>query len=183
MNISNRSLQTRDNSWDGILAEGERILWQGQPSQKLSARPGEIFESLFGVFFTGFSIFWMTMAYSMGGGPIWMFGLIFFFAGLYQIFGKYLWKSYERGHTWYTLSDQRAYIAKDSPFGGRTLNAYDIRHDMSLELSPGTLSSIYFAEEVYRANGRSRTAKVGFENLPDGREVFDIMIDIRKGMT
>ncbi|MFK7938126.1 MAG: aspartate carbamoyltransferase catalytic subunit [Roseovarius sp.] len=176
-----RTLQTRDNSWDGLLAKDERILWQGQPSQKLSARPGEIFESLFGVFFTGFSIFWMSMAYSMGGGPFWMFGLIFFFLGLYQVFGKYLWKSYQRGHTWYTLSDRAAYIAKDSPLGGRSLASYPITPDTELEFKSSTLSSVYFASETYRANGKNHSAKVGFENLTDGRAVYDQMLEIQRG--
>lgn len=177
----NRSLQTRENSWDGLLAEGERILWQGQPSQKLSARPGEIFESIFGIFFTGFSIFWMVMAASMGGGPFWMFGLIFFFVGCYQIFGKYLWTSYQRGHTWYTLSTRAAYIAKDSPLGGRSLASYPLTPDVDLEFKPGDLSAIYFASETYRVNGKRRTSKVGFENLTDGRDVYDQMLEIRRG--
>ncbi len=172
---------TRTNSWDGILAEGEKILWQGQPNQKISAKPGQIFESLFGVFYGGFALFWMTMASSIGGGMFWMFGLPFLAVGCYMVFGKYLWQSYQRGHTWYTLSDRTAYIAMDSPLGGRTLKSYSITSGTALEFKPGRLSSIYFGEETYRVNGRSRLAKVGFENLPDGREVYDMMLKIRKG--
>lgn len=176
-----RNLQTRDNSWDGILAEGERILWQGQPSSRISPKPGQIGESLFGLFFMGFSVIWMRTAYAISGGPIWLFGLIFFFIGAYNVFGKYLWQSYERGHTWYTLSDRTAYIAKDSPLGGRSLSSYPITPDTALDFAEGTTSAIYFASETYRVNGRARTAKVGFENLADGRAVYDKMLKIQKG--
>ena len=175
------SLRARDNSWDGILAPGERILWQGQPSTRISPRPGQIGESLFGLFFMGFSVIWMRTAYAIAGGPVWMFGLIFFFIGSYNVFGKYMWQSYERGHTWYTLSDRNAYIAKDSPLGGRSLASYPITPQTALEFAEGPTSAIYFATEPYRVNGRARTAKVGFENLTEGREVYDKMLAIQKG--
>lgn len=169
------------NSWDGILAQGERILWQGQPNTKPSAKPGQVLESLFGVFFVAFSVFWMNMAFSIAGGPFWMFGLIFFFTGLYQIFGKYLWQSYERGHTWYTLTTRNAYIATDTPLGGRKLKAYPITADTQFDFEPGRRSSIYFASDSYRVNGRKRTSKIGFENLDNGRDILDLMFKVQKG--
>ena len=170
-----------DNSWDGILEDGERILWQGQPSEKLSAKPGQIFESFFGLFFVGFSVIWMRVAYSIGAGPFWMFGLIFFFTGLYLVFGKYFWQSYERGHTWYTLSTRKAYIATDTPLGGRKLKSYPITDETEFEFDPGRRASVYFARDTYRVNGRTRWSKIGFENLDNGREVLDLLLKVQKG--
>lgn len=169
------------NSWDGILETGERILWQGQPAARLSPKPGQIAESFFGLFFVGFSLIWMRTAMSMTHGPIWMFGLIFFFIGLYQVFGKYLWQRYERGHTWYSLSDRAAYIATETPIGGRRLRVFPFEGVGAIDYLPGPLASIYFGRESYRVNGRARSVPVGFENLPDGDHVFDLISKIRKG--
>ena len=173
-------LHTRDNDWDGILATGERILWQGQPLPRVSFRGGHIMETLMGVFFMGFSLFWMKMA-MQAPGPFWMFGLLFFFIGLYNAFGKYFWAAFKRQHTWYTLTNQTAYIANDMPFASRSLKSYPINSDSVLEYLPGDAATIYFGSEIKKTNKSTRKLKIGFEHLEDGNKVYDLLRQIQKG--
>lgn len=171
----------KKNSWDGIFSDGEKLLWQGQPKSRLAPRPGQIMESLFGLVFMGFSVIWMRTAYAMSVGPHWAFGLIFFGIGFYQVAGKYLWQSYERGHTWYSLSNRNAYIASDTPLGGRKLRTWPITAKTPVEYERDPCGAVYFGSETYYTNGRKRTARVGFENLENIDEVIDLFTKIRKG--
>ena len=82
--------------WEGLLDDDEEILWQGRPSGGVVVRGSDIFESVFGLFFAGFAIFWISMASSMGAPrnapgifqlfPL--FGLPFLAVGLHMVCGK-----------------------------------------------------------------------------------------------
>ena len=51
--------------WEGILEDGETILWQGRPAPGLSL--SEIFRggTLMSLFVAGFGVFWTIMAATM----------------------------------------------------------------------------------------------------------------------
>jgi len=173
-------LDTRDNDWDGILATGERILWQGKPLPRLSFRGGRRMETLMAVVFMGFSLIWMKVA-SLALGPLWIFGLLFFFFGLYMALGKYFWAAFKRQYTWYTLTNQTAYIANDMPFVSRSLKSYPITSDSMLEYLPGDAATIYFGSEIEKTNKSTRKPENGFEYLEDGEKVYDLLRQIKKG--
>ncbi|WP_421701695.1 aspartate carbamoyltransferase catalytic subunit [Aliiroseovarius sp.] len=158
--------------WEGILDEGETVLWQGRPDPRVVFRIEKAFQFIFGLFFAGFALFWMVMA-SQAGGVFWMFGLIHFSAGIAISFGAIFWDAYRRRHTWYTLTDRRAFIATDMPLRGRKLQSYPIDGATPLEFSPGPLATITFASEVRRGNkGRRYSVPVGFERIADGDAVY-----------
>jgi hypothetical protein len=130
--------------WQGILDAGEDILWQGRPDPKVVWQLHHAFTFLFGLAFAGFALFWMIMA-SQAGGAFWMFGLLHFFVGLGLAVGTPFWASWRRRHTWYTLTDRRAFIATDIPFRGRTLKEYPITQETRITRQGGDPATIHFA--------------------------------------
>ena len=170
-----------DNSWDGILQDGEVLLWQGQPTSTVALEDIRWMEMGMGLFFMGFSIFWMVMA-SQAGGIFWMFGLIFFFVGMRNSLGQFVIDPWLRRETYYTLTNRRAFVASRKLIGGKTLKSYVIDKNSPLDLVQGQTNSIYFATEKHRRNkGGTYTVRVGFENMADSAEPFRLLEQIRGG--
>ncbi len=167
--------------WAGLLDEDETILWQGRPDGAVTFSVTNIPASLFGLAFAGFALFWMIMA-AQAGGFFWMFGLIHFSVGLALAGGPVFWDAFRRRHSWYTLTDRRAFIATDMPIRGKRLESYPIGPTTELSLVDDPLSTVYFAAGLRRgANGKKRHAKIGFERIEAGREVFRMIRDIQSG--
>lgn len=163
------------DGWDGILAEGETITWQGRPDAAVEFGFAQSFGMLFGVAFAGFAAVWMALA-SSAGGYFWTFGLIHFSVGIALAVGSVFWPPWVRRHTWYTLTDRRAFIATDLPFRGRKLIAYEVGPDTPLSLEEdGDLETVNFAHRWVQTKKGSRREDVGFERIPDGRVVLELM--------
>ena len=167
------TIETPDG-WEGLLDAGERITWQGQPAGGLVPSDFQWHLMGFGLFFMGFSVFWMLMA-AQGGGAFWMFGLPFFAIGFFQGFGRTLWRAALRRRTFYTLTDKRAFIAVDHPLNGKSLASYPIRADTPLEFRPGPYSSIYFAKPQETSNSLDPQGAVGFERIEGANQVYALM--------
>ncbi len=168
------------SGWEGILDEDEAILWQGRPDGKVDFRLVHVFTGLFGLAFAGFALFWMVMA-SQAGGFLWMFGLIHFFVGLAIGIGPPFLSAWTRRHTWYTLTDRRAFIATALPLRGRRLKSYPIDDDTVLDYRAGDPATVYFAHEMRRTKNGSRRHDIGFERIADGQEVYGMMRQVQRG--
>ena len=172
-------MNTVPSGWEGLLDEGETILWQGRPVAGLSFHGSDVMSMAMGVFFMGFSIFWMGMAANItsgfngfGGGfpklfPL--FGIPFFLIGFYNAIGHVFWKAYLRSKTHYTLSSKRAFIATDHPSSGRLLRDYPIDAQTDIILKVGPPDSIWFAGK-----------RIGFARIEDARSVHKLMRQIQK---
>jgi len=159
------------SGWDGILDPGEEIVWQGRPDGKIVIGIANIIGVIFGMFFAGIALIWMVIAAS-AGGLFWMFGLIHFTVGLGIAFGAVYMGAYRRRNSWYTLTNQRAFIAYQFSIIGKQLKSYPISEDTVLDFQDGEWSSIYFATERHRTRNGSRTSRIGFERIADGRDVY-----------
>jgi len=166
--------------WAAILDPDETIQWQGRPDARVTWKLAYIATFLFGLAFAGFALFWMVMA-SQAGGGFWMFGLIHFSAGLGIAIGPPFWSAFSRRHTWYTLSNRRAFIATDKPFIGRRLKSYPITDETSIDYEPGPLATLHFAQETRRTKNGSRQVPIGFERISDGDEVYRQVREIQRG--
>lgn len=164
------------SGWEGILDKDEHIFWQGRPVAGLSFQNTDMAGAAMGIFFMGFSIFWMNMAANITGSfdsgapklfPL--FGIPFFLIGFYNAIGHVFWKAYLRSKTHYTLSNKRAFIATDHPGKGKLLQDYTIESNTDLILKIGPPDSVWFA-------GR----KIGFHRIEDGRAVHKMMRQIQK---
>ncbi len=170
---------TQPAGWQGILDDGEAILWQGRPNTDLIWRPANWVTMIFGLAFAGFALFWMIMA-AQAGGLFWAFGLIHFSVGLGIAFGPPFWNAWRRRHTWYTLTDRRAFIATDMPLRGRRLRSYPITEDTVLAYDAGDPASIHFAHEYKRSKNGSTRVEIGFERIADGADVYARFRQIQK---
>jgi len=173
----------RPSGWDGLLDDNEVILWQGRPDARLSFVNIDIMSTLMGLFFMGFSLFWMAMAAAIAGGfghtdfggvlpflfPL--FGLPFFFIGFYSAIGHILWDAYLRARTHYTLTSKRAFIATDHPSKGKLLVDHSIDQNTRLTLKIGPPDSVFFEGD-----------KTGFKRIEDGRAVHKLMRQIQKDL-
>ena len=165
--------------WDGILDEGETILWQGRPDGAIRFRIGNLFTFLFGLAFAGFALFWMILA-SQAGGFFWAFGLIHFAVGIGLSFGAILWDAFKRRHTWYTLTDRRAFVATEMPMIGRGLKSYPITADTPIEFQDNAIPSVMFASETKSGKNSTYTVPIGFDLIHDAREVLALLRSVQK---
>ena len=81
------------DGWDGILYPGETVLWQGQPDPRPDWSRWRLHDTIFGLAFAGFALFWMATAAGATGGPFMgiafpLLGLPFLVLGLYRAGGK-----------------------------------------------------------------------------------------------
>lgn len=184
--------------WDGLLESGETILWQGRP------RGGVIWadilsaESLFGIPFTAFALFWTAMASSMSGGdtgpggPIALlfplFGLPFIVVGVYMLVGRLFWDAYVRRNTWYTLTSAGAFVATQT-LGRRSLKRYPYDAMVEPELEDNTPGTVWFGEEIrlVRSGGRNGPTRTreqrirkGFRQIDEARSVYRMILEHRR---
>ncbi|HHB81394.1 MAG TPA: aspartate carbamoyltransferase catalytic subunit [Aliiroseovarius sp.] len=174
--------ETSGKGWHGILDNGERILWQGRPDTGFHASGGELRQAVFGLFFAGFAVFWMTKA-ALGPGGFWAFGLIHFSVGIWFAANGLFGSTWRRRHTFYSLSNQRAFIASDFQFTGRKLRSYTITPKTRLDyMANGDLETIHFATERRKGSkGRSYEVKIGFERVEDGEKAYRLMREVQAG--
>lgn len=167
------------DAWDGILQPGETVLWQGQPDGRVRFESRDLPKMIFGLLFAGFALFWMIMA-SAADGVFWMFGLLHFGVGL----SLAAWPTYgvalTNRRTWYTLTNQRAFIATDLPWRRKRLQSYPITADTPLEFEDDSPGSIWFGARYptgRRGNGKTRA---GFERIHDARSVYRHFMNIQR---
>ena len=86
-----------------------------------------------------------------------------------------------RRHTWYALTDRRAFIARDLPVMGRSLKSYPITAETVIDYQQNTLDSIYFASQTKRTKNGTRDVPIGFEQLDDGPHVLKLIRQIQQG--
>ncbi len=166
--------------WEGILDKGERILWQGRPDTGLHLSAPMLLQAGFGVIFAGFALFWMVAA-GTAGGLFWLAGLPHFLIGVGVIAAAIAWPAFRRSRSWYTLTDRRAFIATDLPLKGRALHSWPIGPETAITFLPGRLSTIHFASRTKRGQNGTRIVPVGFEFIPDGPQVLELMRRIQTG--
>jgi hypothetical protein len=170
---------TGETGWEGILDETEQVLWQGRPDAKVILKISSLVGFVFGLFFAGLALFWMIAA-AQGGGFFWMFGLLHFSVGVSIALGAVFWDAWRRRHSWYTLTDRRAFIATDMPLRGRSLKSYPFTRETVLDFDGGEPATIMFNHEMRRGRRGPYRVDVGFERIKNGAEVYRLMREIQE---
>ncbi|WP_068108859.1 hypothetical protein [Tropicimonas marinistellae] len=170
--------------WDGILAPGEKILWQGRPEPGLSFRGLDPRRVLFGLAMLAIAVFWtLGAARATSDAPLVLrllfplVGVLFIAQGARLAGGARVWQAWLRARSWYSLSNRRAFIATEI-FGRRGLNSWPITADTAIGFDEGPPASVYFADAGSRFG---RGGRVGFERISEGREVLNLMRRIQRG--
>lgn len=188
--------------WEGILAPGERILWQGQPDATPDWSLLIDFRSLFGLLFTGFAVFWTAIAVSMlwsggsNGPPLFfrvlfpLFGVPFVLVGLGTLLGPLRADLADRRGAFYTLTDRAAFIATQRR-GVRKLDRHPLDRDFRPVLEDGSPGTVWFSDAPAPATsgawtgtgsarryagGTAARPRAGFRRIPDAREVYAMIL-------
>ncbi|MCG6903874.1 MAG: hypothetical protein LJE68_14465 [Rhodobacter sp.] len=160
--------------WRGILRPGERILWQGGPKQAFYWRR-QYNSGLFGA-----GAVLVILFFFLGESETWVIWFMLVLA-VVSVIGIPLRDAVIRHHSFFTLTNRRAFIGTDMPVLGRRLNSYPIGAETELRFERDLFSAIYFAHEMKRTEHGEYRVDIGFENIDDGDRVYDLMLQIQKG--
>ena len=116
-----------------------------------------------------------------GSGPFWLIPLVFLSIGVWSVLQPILGDAYLRRHTFYTLTNRNAYVARRLPILGKSLKTWPIETATPLDFEPGTPGSIFFATETRRSGRNTRTQKIGFERIADAAHVYRQMREVQAG--
>lgn len=161
--------------WQGVLEDGERVLWQGRPDPGIRLESEDMGQTLMGVFMTAFALFWMWNA-ARTSILFALFGTVFLVIGGRQALQGNVIAAYVRSRTWYTLTDRRAIVATDMPVQGRRLSSYPLTPETETQLVEGDPGSILFGAGF----GRRLDRRAGFKLIPDARRVWSMMQEVRR---
>ena len=172
---------TAPAGWDGLLDKGERILWQGRPDGAVKWAEFSATEALVGVFLMAIAV--NTLFDLSDQMPLigFLIVILFFSVGFYAAIGKLFMSAFRRSRTFYTLTNQRAFVAVDYGIK-RTIKSYPIGRDDPIELVEGPGQTIYFAKEFILTRRGSKERRIGFQYIADARQVMSHIRTIQKGL-
>jgi hypothetical protein len=174
------------------LLPGETIGWAGRPN------PGVIFHQEdwlvipFSLFWGGFAIFWLLGA--SGIWDIWVnkpdrtfqyFGLIwgtpFVLVGQYLIWGRFVYKWWQKTRLYYALTNRRALIVERGLRNRTTTSAYfEGLSIIDKSIRRNGIGSISFGGPVTAEWGRGRRYRPPrpptFDDLDNAQSVYQIVI-------
>lgn len=165
------------NPWEGILDEGEAVIWHGRPAQGFAMAQEDMLPLVFGLVFSAFAMIWIGIA-AIGAGLFWMLGLIHFGAGAGLAVYAFLRDTVARRYSYYTLTNSRAIIGTSYPWADRQMLKKRITPRTKIKLHDGhTL--------VFGKPGRSKRhpfplRSPQFTRIDDAEHVLDLMRQIQK---
>ncbi len=163
------------------LQSGECIVWLDQPI------PGRLARSslgilIFGIPWTAFAIFWVTMAAkgvskSNGGAIVWLFplfGVPFILIGLGMLSSPY-WVRRGARRTAYVITDRRAILFQGGWRGSMTVRSFEpsaLQGDLHRKQHSDGSGDLIFTQEFQRGSkGREYTTNIGFMAVRDVKGV------------
>jgi len=165
-----------------LIDPGEQLIWQGKPYPIRYALRKAAYTFPFGIFFFGFSLFWIYSAYMASnkatnqlGFAFWMFGIPFVIVGACMVLSP-AWHLLRAASTTYALTDRRAIMDISGPFPRRTsipLNQVPFVDVRASNEGPG---HVLFQEVVpyYRSSG-AMTQRDGFVAIADAAKVGQML--------
>lgn len=164
--------QDLPQAWRGILRGDERILWQGAPQEAFHFK-----RNYASSFIAAFAMIAVVIYLDLD--PIMV--IFVMIIGALTVIGAPIWDAIRRHYSFFTLTEQRAFIGTDMPVLSRSLKSYPIDAGTQVDYRPGPFDTIYFAHEMHRNEDGEYRVEIGFENLRDGRAVYDLIQQIKKG--
>lgn len=157
--------------WDDILTEDEELLWHGRPDATFDFWGEGPVELGFGMTLTGGPLAPMGMLAPLIGFKVLVF-LPLVLVGLWLLFGKALWRSYRLGHSWYSITSKRVFVARDL-FGRRRLLEFPVTRTTEISETGGLHGGLLL------------TAPEGYglllERLPARQEILTLLWRVQNG--
>jgi hypothetical protein len=160
------------------LQSGERIVWMDQPIPGRMAR-GSMGLVIFGIPWTAFAIFWVTMAAQgiskSNAGPMgWLFplfGVPFILIGIGMLSSPY-WARRRAERMAYVITDRRAIIFQ----GVRSFEPSALKGELQRKQHADGSGDLIFAQEFRRGSkGRTYTHNIGFLAVRDVKGIEEMV--------
>ena len=176
------------------LLPDEDVLWQGKPIL------WKLFNA-YDLFLIPFTVFWCSIALPMlysgirSGNPI----LILFphaWIGLYMLFGRFIYKTVRKQHTWYVITNKRILLCTN--LFGKHVQTFNLNHlpALSKAVGFGGIGNITFDEPGQKTwwNRRRSTypntgmdffghATPGFYDIHDVEAVYNLILEVTYGQS
>jgi len=171
-----------------VMDSREELFWAGKPKQGLTLRPSDATMIPFSLLWGGFAIFWEYMVVTGTSnlfGMIW--GIPFVLVGLYLIFGRFVFDSWQREGTVYGITDQRVIIVSEL-FSRKTISL-DISklQSVTLQLKADESGTITFnagapqsSFTITWGNRRREPEAPAFEMIQDAQKVYLIIREAQR---
>ncbi|MDH6309229.1 hypothetical protein M2451_001800 [Dysgonomonas sp. PFB1-18] len=188
--------QDIENELNKHLDTNEKLYWVGQPKQGFNLKGGDWFIVIFGIFWCGFAVVWIILAYLIAGSTFFpVFGIILFFWGLFIFIGRFILDIRRRRNTIYGLTDSRV-IIKSGIFS-QEVKSYDLHSMSDIKLTESADGSGYItlgADNSTRYTGRSINI-VGYiwlpgmpyppmiESVDNTRTIYNQIIELKRKRT
>lgn len=157
--------------WEGILAPGEELLWQGQPESGFDFWGESPLDIAFGMTLTGGPLAPIGLLAPILGAKVLIFVPVLVI-GLWMLVGKAAWRSYRLRRTWYSLTTARVFVAT-ARLGRQRLHEFP--------LTPAT----EVTETDGAGGGLLLSAPEGYglllERLPDRQEILTLIRRVQSG--
>jgi hypothetical protein len=171
------------------LQPGEKVLWTGRPDPSRLLARGDAFLIPFSLMWGGFAVVWeaSTLAF---GAPVffWLWGIPFVVVGQYFIWGRFIYKRWDKRRTVYAVTSQRAIILRGGSIQSVFLNQLPVINQNARIDGSGSLefgNPPPFSYGVWGNTGmefmtRGR-AVPAFYDIPDVANVYRLISQARSG--
>jgi hypothetical protein len=153
-----------------FLDRGERLIWSGRPAPLgYALKKGSGFRWLFGLFFFGFSMFWIHGALK-SDESLWLFGIPFVLIGGAMALSP-AWYYLQAGRTQFALTDRRAVI--DTQGFMRKRVSIPLGQVQFVELMEGAygIGHVLFSRQVSQGPDHYAAREDGFLAITNAPEV------------
>jgi hypothetical protein len=187
MEKSTFGTQSASQVFQSDLLKDEKILWTGQPEQKLFCG-ADFYLVPMGLFVFCFSLFWeygasgitrhhADVPFPFSAFPL--FGIPFVLMGCYMLFGRFFFKSWKQRNTYYAVTNSRALILCTVP--SRSLQAVLINANANLNKSVRAdgVGTISFGSSSPRAAMYANTGMDFFAAGAGGSAIAPAFYDIK----
>jgi hypothetical protein len=137
------------DAFQGLLLDGETIVWWDQPAQGLLFTRNDRVLVPFSLFFLGFWVFWEAMTTTAPNVPTFLslWGVPFLLAGLYLFIGRCVVDAWARRGITYAVTDKRVLIQRSAPFAKFTAMSFDQLPSVNLIEQANGRGTIRFGKE------------------------------------
>jgi hypothetical protein len=176
------------------LLPGESVRWIGRPNPDRLFSSGDVFLVPFSLMWGGFALFWEASVLGAGlqsspGGAWWfgaLWGIPFVLIGQYFIWGRFLYRRWDRRRTIYAITDQRVLALRGSTLQSLFLNQLPTLDKSQRADGSGTLefTSSPFGFGFWGNTGMEfmsgrRSSSFAFYDIPDVNDVFRLVAEGR----
>ncbi|TME22355.1 MAG: PH domain-containing protein [Chloroflexi bacterium] len=164
------------------LLPDERILWTGRPGSRRWFTAADIYLVPFSLFWGGFALFWEGLVLTSGAPwPFALWGIPFIVIGQYLIWGRFLYKRWDRARTTYAVTSRRLVVLKGGRPQSLFLNQLPVVNQSSGRDASGTLifGSAPSGYALWANTGLGwfyqHAAPLTFDDIPDVNIVYGLV--------